>query len=171
MHDTDTFDPVLVLSRLIRKYAFNLATSNACVLLMNSGHHSLTIEYGMGVMEPYVGRIIQSDDGVAGHVLSTNQPQFIPDYLQWAQKYKRLIADTSNRFKGVAGTPVYRDGEIWAILSFIWENVDSAKAAQVMATLVEISETATQLIARLEENQNPTPYLPPLPATGFAAML
>lgn len=172
MNDADTFDPVLLLSRLVRRHAFNFATPHACVLLVNPGHEDFTIEYGMGVMEPYVGRIIQKDDGTAGYVLSTNQPQYIPNYLEWARQYKRLIPETRDRFAGVAGTPVYRNGKIWAILSFIWETVDETKRTAIEAALVDISVTATDLILRMEAQERDTPPLPIIPSSlpGLAAM-
>lgn len=173
MNDADTFDPVLLLSRLVRRHAFNFATPHACVLLVNPGHDDFTIEYGMGVMEPYVGRIIQKDDGTAGYVLSTNQPQYIPNYLEWARQYKRLIPETRNRFAGVAGTPVYRDGAIWAILSFIWETVDEARTEEINRVLAEISTTATDLIVRMETNAREHPATPMIPSSfpGLAAAL
>lgn len=161
MSDDDTFDPVLVLSRLLRKHAFNLYAPHACLLLINPGQANLTIEYGMGIMEPYVGRIIQNSDGVAGHVLSTNQPHFIPDYLQWAKRYNRLIPDTQTRFNAVAGTPVYRNGELWAILSFIWEDGSALQPEAMLAALTEIGNAATNLIARLADIPNND--LAPLP--------
>jgi hypothetical protein len=170
MSDDSTFDPILLLSRLLRRQAFDLAASNACVLLINPDGTSLTIEYGMGVMEPYVGRIIQSDDGVAGYVLSTNQPQLISDYRAWARHYRRLIPDTIEAFNVVAGTPVYRHGELWAILSFIWASIDPAQEATIVNRLHEISTNATALVTRLEEaptEAEPSFPIVPLPGTGF----
>jgi hypothetical protein len=150
MSDTDSFDPVLVLSRLLRRHAAALNAPHACVLLINPHVNSLTIEYGVGVMEPYVGRIIQADDGVAGYVLSTRKAQFISDYLNWQKQYQRLIPETRERIQAVAGTPVYREGRVWAILSFIWEGGTPLDAFVIQRALEEISANASALINHLE---------------------
>jgi hypothetical protein len=164
MSDTDSFDPVLVLSRLLRRHAAAINAPHACVLLINPYVNSLTIEYGVGVMEPYVGRIIQADDGVAGYVLSTKKAQFINDYLHWQKQYQRLIPETRERFQAVAGTPVYRNGNVWAILSFIWEEEAPLDAPLMQRVLEEISTNASALINHLESVVLP-PDLP-LISTG-----
>ncbi len=172
MQDTDTFDPILVLSRLVRRYAFQFATSSACVLLMNPGESHLTIEYAMGVMEPYAGRIIQATDGVAGLVLTSHAPHFISDYLHWTNQYQRLTVDTREQIRAVAGTPVFRNGAVWAILSFVWKSPNPAPDADIMATLSEISTAATDLIARMDSTFDPLPFAsPPLNAPGYASVL
>lgn len=166
-----SYDPVLLLSAILKRNATQLETPHGFIALVNPDRDSVTVEYGLGLGENYVGHILKASEGVTGCVLMSNKPCLVTNYLEWSGQFRGILPKNQPQIGAVAGTPVFAGGQLIAILSFVFEQATFCNETEMMTWLESLSESASAMLAQMEttpEEQNsgvfidPTPSEPPL---------
>lgn len=154
------YDPVLVLSGILKRNAAHLQTPHAFLAMVNPDHDTVTIEYGMGIGENYIGRQLSPSEGVTGQILATNTPHIISHYQEWQGKFRGILPKNQSHVGAVMGTPVRINGLLTAILVFILESPDLCPETDYNSWLTQVGNHATTILADLN-TALPTPSLNP----------
>lgn len=143
MSDYFGYDPVLVLSAILKRSASQVQTPHGFVGLVNPTRDSIIVEYGMGLGENYVGCQLRPEEGVAGYILRTGYPQVIPHYQRWDGQYRGVLPKNKPSVGMVAGTPVWVQNQVMAVLTFIFEAEEPAEGTDLCAWLYQVGENAS----------------------------
>lgn len=162
MNDGMAFDPILILSRILRRTATHLGTSHGFIGVSDSVHHGVFIELGIGMGENYLGHLIQPHEGVTGAVLRTGHPHLITQYQQWEQKYQGILPRNQSRIGTVAGAPVVVQNAIVAVLVFLFEVEGLLNESEILEQVRQAGEHAGAVLSDLS-TLNPLPPLIMLP--------
>ncbi len=163
MSELFSYDPVLVLSAILQRNANHVKTPHGFVGMVNAARDEVTVEYGMGVGENYIGYHITAKDGVAGHVLSTGTPKVVTHYNDWDGKFRGVLPKNTQMIGMVAGTPVRLDGALVAVLVFIFESAEPCEGQDVYGWLHQVSENASHALQSLGNTTTDNPPAPMIP--------
>lgn len=168
MSDMTNYDPILVLSAILRRNASQIQTHHGFVCLVNRNGKEAVVEYGMGLGENYVGCQVHPDEGVTGYILRSGYPQVIPHYQEWNGRFRGILAKNVPMVGTVAGTPVYVDNKIVAVLVFIFEAQELHTDMDLCAWLYQVGENAGNALNALDKHApsdtNSEMMPPPIPA-------
>jgi hypothetical protein len=160
-----TYDPVLVLSNILRRSAAQAETPHGFVALVNPGQETATIEFGIGLGENYVGRTIHGYEGVTGYVLATQTPCVVPHYREWDNQFRGILSKNQAQIGTVAGTPILSEGKVVAILLFIFESPTLCPERNIVEWLQQVSRNAGSILVNMDkvgDSQEPmTPFSTP----------
>jgi hypothetical protein len=150
MSGTATFDPALVLSSILRRNATVMNTTHGFVALVDPDSDCMTIEYGMGLAENYVGRQLSEQDGVAWNVYTTGSTFKVSHYGDWEGKFRGILPKNRDQIGSVAGAPAIVNGTVRAVLVFIFESEELADERTLGQLLAQVTDSASSVLGQLE---------------------
>jgi hypothetical protein len=150
MSEIFNYDPVLVLASILKRNASHMKTPHGFVALVDPNGTAGIIEYGMGIGESYIGRHLGADDGVAGGILTTGQPQVVVKASAPYGQFRITPIDQHHSIDTIAGTPVWVDGKLVAMLVFIFEPQVLCPQTDILPWLAEVGTGTGSVLRQLE---------------------
>lgn len=162
------YDPVLVLSSILKRSASQVQTPHGFVGLVNPTRDGVMIEYGIGVGENYVGQQVGAFDGMAGYLLRTEKAHLVSNYQNWDEQFRGIQPKNRPMVGTVGGAPVIIDDTLVGVLVFIFEARELDSETDILAWLQQVSENASQALSRFESpmpsDSSSEMMPPPIPA-------
>lgn len=129
LHDTtlgliSRLDLTELLSDLLVRAGKLLDTPHGYIYLVDSTGSALERNLGVGAYSKTIGQRLQPNEGVAGKVWQTGEPQVVDDYNTWEERARNVEYDVTVR--AIMGVPLKSGSEVTGVLGMAYD-VDADK--------------------------------------------